>query len=112
MLLDDLPVAALDNGGALCFGADGMLFVSIGDVEDPALAQDDGSPAGKVLRIDPEDGSAPADNPTPGSRVFVKGLRNTWALAVEPAAGTLFGADNGPAADDELNLLLPGRNFE
>lgn len=112
VLLDDLPVAALDNGGALCFGADGMLFVSIGDVEDPALAQDDGSPAGKVLRIDPADGSAPADNPTPGSRVFVKGLRNTWALAVEPGQGNLFGADNGPAADDELNLLLPGRNFE
>lgn len=112
VLLDDLPVAQINNGGALCFDPAGMLFVTIGDVEDPSLAQDDGSLAGKILRIDPDDGSAPPDNPTPGNIVFCKGTRNTWALAIEPVAGSLFGADNGPADNDELNLVQPGRNFE
>lgn len=112
VLLDDLPVSTLNNGGALCFDASGMLLVSIGDTEDPALAQDDASPAGKILRIDPADGSAPPDNPTPGSRVVAKGLRNTFALALDPVAGHVLFADNGPASDDELDLLQPGRNYE
>jgi glucose/arabinose dehydrogenase len=112
VLLDDLPVSAINNGGALCFDASGMLLVSIGDTEDPALAQSDASFAGKILRLDPDDGSAAAGNPTPGSRVFAKGLRNTFALALDPVTGLVLLADNGPASDDELNLLQPGRNFE
>lgn len=112
VLLDDLPVASINNGGALCFDATGMLLVSIGDTEDPTLAQSDSSLAGKLLRIDPEDGSVPADNPNPASAIFAKGFRNTWALAIEPTAGTVFGADNGPTNDDELNFVQPGRNFE
>ena len=112
VLLDDLPVASINNGGALCFGPDGMLFVTIGDTEDPTLAQSTGSLAGKILRIDPNDGSVPSDNPTPSSPVFASGMRNTWALTIEPNAGSLFAADNGPDNNDELNLVQPGRNFE
>ncbi len=112
VLLDDLPVSVINNGGALCFDADGMLVVSVGDVEDASLAQADGSLAGKLLRIDPDDGSVPADNPSPASPVFAKGLRNVWALTVDPIAGSLFAADNGPANNDELLLVQAGRNFE
>lgn len=112
VLLDDLPVSTLNNGGALCFDATGALLVSIGDTEDPARAQSDASFAGKILRLDPDDGSAAADNPTPGDRVFAKGLRNTFALTVDPVTTLPLLADNGPASDDELDLLQPGRNFE
>lgn len=112
VLLDDLPMSSLNNGGALCFDAAGMLLVSIGDTESPTLAQSDASLAGKILRLDPDDGSAAAGNPTPGNRVFAKGLRNCFALARDPATDGLWLADNGPASDDELNLLQPGRNFE
>jgi glucose/arabinose dehydrogenase len=112
VLLDDLPISTINNGGALCFDAAGMLLVSIGDTENPALAQADGSFAGKILRLDPADGSAAAGNPTPGSRVFAKGLRNTFALTRDPVNDALLLADNGPASDDELDLLQPGRNFE
>ncbi|MBL8730086.1 MAG: PQQ-dependent sugar dehydrogenase [Planctomycetes bacterium] len=112
VLLDDLPVSTLNNGGALCFDATGRLLVSIGDTENPTLAQSDGSFAGKILRLEPDDGSAAADNPTPGSRVFAKGLRNTFALTLDPVTSGLLLADNGPASDDELDLLQPGRNFE
>jgi glucose/arabinose dehydrogenase len=112
VLLDDLPMSQINNGGVLAFDAAGMLLVSIGDTESPALAQDDGSYAGKILRIDPDDGSAAAGNPTPGDRVYCKGLRNTFAITRDPTTGSLYLADNGPASDDELDLLQPGRNFE
>ncbi|MCR9244897.1 MAG: PQQ-dependent sugar dehydrogenase [bacterium] len=112
VLLDDLPVSAINNGGALCFDAAGMLLLTIGDTEDPALAQDDGQFAGKVLRVRPSDGGIPGDNPDPSSHVFAKGLRNTFALTLHPTLGGLFAADNGPAADDYLVLLQGGRNFE
>jgi glucose/arabinose dehydrogenase len=111
-LLDDLPVSAINNGGALCFDSSGMLLLSLGDAENPASAQSDTSLAGKLLRIDPATGAAAAGNPQSGDRVFAKGLRNVWAMTVEPASGALFAADNGPADNDELLLVQPGRNFE
>ena len=112
VLLDDLPVSAINNGGALCFDRKGQLLLSIGDVEDPLLAQDDTRPAGKILRIRPEDGGIPPDNPDPASYVFASGLRNAFALALHPVVDSMYVADNGPASDDELNLLQAGRNFE
>lgn len=112
VLRDGLPVATIDNGGALCFDQSGMLVVSLGDTESPAAAQDDASLAGKLLRLDPADGSAAAGNPVSGDPVWCKGLRNVWALAVEPNSGALFAADNGPADNDELLLVQPGRNFQ
>ena len=112
VLLDDLPVSTINNGGALCFDQTGMLLVSIGDTEDPAAAQSDASMAGKVLRADPRDGGGPPDNPSASSHVYCKGLRNTFALTRNPEVGTIFGADNGPTDDDELNLIRPGRNYE
>jgi len=112
VLLDDLPVSAINNGGALCFDSTGMLVLSIGDAEVPANAQADASLAGKLLRIDPDNGSVPADNPSGSSPVLCKGLRNVWALTVEPSSGALFAADNGPANNDELLLVQPARNFE
>lgn len=112
ILLDNLPVAAINNGGAMCFDAQGMLLVSVGDTEDPTLAQNSASHAGKILRIDPIDGSIPPDNPDPTSYVFAKGFRNTFAITMHPEVQQLFAADNGPTGNDELNLILPGRNYE
>jgi glucose/arabinose dehydrogenase len=112
VLRSDLPVATINNGGAMCFDQGGMLVVSIGDTETPSAAQSDGSLAGKLLRLDPADGSAAPDNPQSGSPVLCKGLRNVFALAREPNSGGLFAADNGPADNDELLLVQPGRNFQ
>lgn len=118
VVVDNLPAAppgGINNGGELCFGTDGSLFVSIGDVQDPDTAQMPGSAAlsGRILRYDVGSlpAQVPADNPTAGDPTWVLGLRNTFALAAHPTTGGLFGADNGPAADDELNFLAAGRNF-
>lgn len=110
VLLDSLPVAATNNGADLVFDLQGHLFVSLGDSTQPTLAQDPAARPGKVLRI-ATDGTLPATNPDPASPLWCLGLRNTFGLAVHPLTGDLFGVDNGPAADDELNYLAPGRNF-
>ncbi len=110
VLVDDLPAALIENGGALLAGADGSLYLSIGDNGDSSLAQSDASPAGKVLRY-AADGSVPADNPLPGSPEWCRGLRNSFGMAIHPGTGGLFASENGPTSRDELNFILPGRNY-
>ena len=114
-ILDDLPIneaGAMDahQGGALIFGPDGKLYVTIGDTGRSALAQDPATPVGKVLRVNP-DGSVPADNPFPGSPVFALGLRNPWGLAVHPRTGAIYVSDNGNKSHDRIVLLRPGANY-
>lgn len=110
ILVKDLPVADLHNGGELLFDQSGHLFLGRGDTDDVATAQQEGSLSGRVLRYT-KDGAIPVDNPYPGSAEWSRGLRNTFAMAIQPETGDLFGADAGPANDDKLNYLEPGKNF-
>jgi len=117
LVVDDLPVSppgGINNGGELVFRADGTLLVSIGDIQVPELAQEPGSAslAGRVLRYDLSQLPAvvPQDNPVAGDPTFAKGLRNTFGMAIQPVTGGLFAADNGPASNDHLYYLAPGRN--
>lgn len=115
-ILDNLPnnpnKGAQDahEGGALVFGPDGKLYVTVGDTGQPDQAQDPHSLVGKVLRINP-DGSIPADNPFPGSPVFAMGLRNSWGLTVHPRTGGVYATDNGNHTHDKVVLVTPGANF-
>ncbi len=111
VILDDIPLGLLQNGGALAFGPDGKLYVTVGDTGDPGLSQDAGSLSGKVLRLEP-DGAVPADNPFPDSLEWCRGLRNAYDLTLHPATGGLFGTENGPTFGDELNLIQSGKNYE
>ncbi|RMG44215.1 MAG: hypothetical protein D6718_10465 [Acidobacteria bacterium] len=102
-------------GGGLAVGTDGKLYVGVGDLENSASAQDDGSLAGKVLRAE-LDGSVPADNPS-GTLVWAKGFRDGKDVALNPnssrAGGTLYLADVGSAGavDDEINAVREGGNY-
>jgi glucose/arabinose dehydrogenase len=115
-ILDNLPnnpVAGAQDahqGGALIFGPDGKLYVTVGDTGRPDLAQDPSSPVGKILRINP-DGSIPADNPFPGSPTYVMGLRNPWGLTVHPRTGAIYASDNGNHIHDKVVLVSPGANY-
>jgi glucose/arabinose dehydrogenase len=116
VVLDDIPGASVHDGGALAFGPDGKLYVGTGDARSPAAAQDLGSLAGKVLRLNP-DGSIPDDNPFPGSPVYALGLRNVQHLVWHPRTGQLFASEHGPTGEqgrcchDEINLIVPGGNY-
>ena len=110
VLLDAIPASFYHNGGILGFAPGGTLFVTTGDAGDSAAAQDNASLAGKVLRI-ARDGTIPADNPIPGSPVYTLGHRNVFGLAFHPVTGEAFVSENGPAENDEVNILEPGKNY-
>ena len=104
-----IPKAGIHNGGRLAFGPDGMLYVTAGDANQKARAQDVGYLGGKVLRMTPAGQPAPG-NPFPGSVVYTVGHRNPQGLAWGPD-GSLYEAEFGQSALDELNLLQPGHNY-
>lgn len=110
VILDNLPAAEVHNGGILAFGPDGKLYATLGDHTRGASAQDPRSLDGKVLRLNP-DGSIPPDNPFPDSPVFTLGHRNVFGLAFDPLGGRAFITENGPADNDEVNILRPGGNY-
>jgi glucose/arabinose dehydrogenase len=88
--------------------------VSTGAPFGATTAQDPTSVYGKVLRIR-DDGSVPDDNPfakQAGARpeVFSIGHRDQLGLTVHPN-GTVLAAEHGPNGGDEVNLILPGRNY-
>ncbi|ARQ69352.1 PQQ-dependent sugar dehydrogenase [Streptomyces marincola] len=96
-LLDD-PIPLADDGersgGVLAFGPDGMLYAGTGDAGDPALAADEASLAGKILRIDPN-GSQPPVIHSPGAYTDVRGLAwdgdRMWAVdAVDGGGARLY----------------------
>jgi len=110
VLLDNIPATGNHNGGNLHFGPDGKLYITIGDAEQPNLAQDLSSLAGKILRLNP-DGSIPGDNPFPGSPVYALGLRNSFDFTFHPHTDDLWATENGPADNDEINRIVPGGNY-
>ena len=56
-------------------------------------------------------GKIPADNPFPDSYAYSYGNRNSFGLAFDPETGDLWETENGPECNDELNRILPGRNY-
>jgi len=109
VILDDLPGASIHDGCRLKFGPDGKLYATAGDAAQSELAQRRDSPAGKILRLNP-DGTVPDDNPFPGSPVYSLGHRNPQGLAWS-GDGRLFAAEHGSSAHDEINEIRPGANY-
>jgi glucose/arabinose dehydrogenase len=86
------------KGGRLAFGADGMLYVTVGDEHSSSSAQDTGDVHGKILRYRP-DGSVPSDNPFGATNpVWAYGLRNPFGIAVS-SSGQIAVTNNGPSGD-------------
>ena len=103
-------------GARLVWGRDGRLFITLGDRNtDRDRAQTLDTDIGKIVRIN-GDGSIPPDNPfvgRPGARpeIWSYGHRNVQGAALHPATGELWANEHGPKGGDELNRVLPGRNY-
>jgi putative heme-binding domain-containing protein len=108
-------VPAGHQGGALHFGADGKLYLGIGEQTAETPAQRLDTLQGKILRLN-RDGSIPTDNPfvheTAGKyqAIWALGLRNPFTFAVRPGTGELFINDVG-GKFEEINRGLPGANY-
>ena len=112
-LVGNIPRVDNHNGCRLRFGPDGNLWISTGDTEAiGTVPQDLNSLGGKILRVDPLTGVAPADNPfPPGSLVYSYGHRNPQGLALRPGTRQMWSVEHGPTVDDEINLLVRGANY-
>jgi glucose/arabinose dehydrogenase len=111
IILDNIPAGLIHNGGIMAFGPDKTLYIGVG-VQDEIMdkAQDVKWLGGKILRIN-RDGSIPEDNPYAKSPVYSYGHRNIFGLAFHPVAHTLYACDVGPDKNDEINVIIKGKNY-
>ena len=101
-------------GGRIAFDPDGYVFVSVGYKSGDGI-QDLASPHGKIHRFR-DDGRVPEDNPfvdVPGASrsAWTYGHRTPQGLEFDARTRRLWGTEHGPRGGDEVNLLLPGRNY-
>lgn len=99
--------------GRIAFSPDGHLFFTNGERQKFDPAQDPASTLGKVLRLN-DDGTPAAGNPLAAKgfhpAIWSYGHRNLLGIAFD-AQGNLWEQEMGPRHGDELNLILPGRNY-
>jgi glucose/arabinose dehydrogenase len=109
-------VNTFHHAGCLRFDTDGTLFVSTGDDGlFSTTAQNPFDLRGKILHVN-RDGTPAAGNPFPDGlagdpRIWAMGLRHPWRFNLQPGTRTLFIADVGAGAWEELDLGLAGANY-
>jgi glucose/arabinose dehydrogenase len=117
-LLDIQPLSSATNhnGGAIHFGADGKLYIAVGDNANGTNAQTLANLKGKILRIN-KDGSIPTDNPfydvaTGKNRaIWALGLRNPFTFAVQNGTGRILINDVGEGTYEEIDDGIAASNY-
>ncbi|MEZ6141532.1 MAG: PQQ-dependent sugar dehydrogenase [Zavarzinella sp.] len=116
------------NGAAICFGNDGMLYITSGDGTSDSDVDEKGQSTdtllSKLLRIDVDQPdlaqkrpySIPKDNPfvmdarfTP--ETYAYGLRNPWRIASDAKTGHIWVGNNGQDLWEQAYLVRPGDNY-
>ncbi|MDQ3134293.1 MAG: PQQ-dependent sugar dehydrogenase, partial [Acidobacteriota bacterium] len=96
------------NGGAMNFGADGKLYIAVGENAVSSNSQTLANRLGKMLRIN-ADGTIPNDNPFFAQAsginrsIWSLGLRNPFTFAFQPGTSRMFINDVGQSTWEEIN---------
>jgi aldose sugar dehydrogenase len=105
-------------GSRVVFGADGHLYMSIGDRGDKNFgdhpSQDTSNTLGSTIRLAP-DGAIPDDNPfvdDPGvaDEIYSYGHRNVQGMTVHPQTGDIWQSEHGERDGDSINISRAGGN--
>jgi len=123
---DIFSAAPSGNASRILFARDGTIIMSVGYGDPPQANQGNPNPekmppqdpmslAGKTLRLN-DDGTVPRDNPFVGKagyrpEIYTLGHRNILGLAMNPVTGAIWSVENGPNGGDEVNELMPGKNY-
>lgn len=114
IIVDNIPGASNHNGGRIKFGPDNYLYITTGDAQEPSLAQQKSSLAGKILRVTDEGKPTPGNfNDTYG---YSWGHRNPQGIAWD-SNGNLWETEHGPSGgslgtgNDEVNLIEFSKNY-
>jgi glucose/arabinose dehydrogenase len=122
------------NGGALAFGPDKLLYISVGDGGNAndvasghvpggnAQSLDENNVLGKILRIDPLSRNStngkygiPADNPFVGKpgpdEIYAYGFRNPYRMSFDKGTGQLWVSDVGQNDLEEVDIVTKGGNY-
>jgi glucose/arabinose dehydrogenase len=114
------------DGGTVCFGPDGYLYLVLGDGGSANDPDDHGQKTdtllGKILRIDINAKgentpyAIPKDNPFVGNakyrpEIYALGVRNPWRLSFDRKTGQGWFGEVGQNLWEEINLLEKGANY-
>lgn len=113
------------NGGNLAFGADGYLYIGLGDGGGQGdkhgiigNGQNLASLLGKILRIDVsgQPYSVPKDNPFVNRKnvrpeIWAYGFRNPWRFSFDKVTKQLFAGDVGQNKYEEVDIVTKGENY-
>ena len=102
-------------GSRIAFDREGHVFFGVGDRGERHEAQNLANHQGSIMRLN-LDGSVPTDNPflraaSARAEIWSYGHRNPQGMAYDPLHQRLWSIEHGPRGGDEINRVLPGRNY-
>jgi glucose/arabinose dehydrogenase len=111
------PSGDVGAGGRVAIDNAGRVYFTVGmkGGSNSRGIQDLSTPWGKIHRVN-DDGSIPQDNPYADRddvyrSIYTYGHRSPQGLEFDNVNRELWGTEHGPRGGDEVNRLLPGRNY-